>query len=97
MLNAGTKFERPPTMPTTSVSNRDELSVAASGTHLRNRAILVCLCWVLLAISISREFSTTYRGQIVAFCNEHCRDEFAADPEKYPSDRTFFDRIIDDQ
>ena len=37
---------------------------------------------------------TEYRGYTVGFCNTHCRDDFAADPEKCESDRAAFDAII---
>lgn len=37
---------------------------------------------------------TKYRGHVVGFCNTHCRDDFADDPEASPEDREFFDRLI---
>jgi len=37
---------------------------------------------------------TEYRGVVVGFCNTHCRDDFAADPEASPEDREFFDGLI---
>ncbi len=38
---------------------------------------------------------TKYRGQTVGFCNQHCRDDFAANVADRPNDRKFFDKIID--
>lgn len=37
---------------------------------------------------------TTYKGQVVGFCNPTCRNEFAANPEAYLCDRTYFDALI---
>ena len=37
---------------------------------------------------------TTYRGYTVGFCNEHCRDDFAANIDERPGDRAFFDAAI---
>ena len=37
---------------------------------------------------------TTYRCQTVGFCNPGCRNEFAANPDNYPEDRTYFDTLI---
>lgn len=37
---------------------------------------------------------TTYRGVTVGFCNQHCRDDFAANVEERPADREFFDDIL---
>ena len=37
---------------------------------------------------------TTYRGVTVGFCNEHCRDDFAAHVEERLQDREFFDAIL---
>ena len=37
---------------------------------------------------------TNYKGQIIGFCNPGCRDEFAANPEAYPGDRTYFETLI---
>ena len=36
----------------------------------------------------------TYRGFTVGFCNQHCRDDFAANVEERPRDRAFFDEIL---
>lgn len=33
---------------------------------------------------------TMYLGAVVGFCNPHCRDEFAADPEKPSKARDYF-------
>ena len=38
---------------------------------------------------------TEYRGFIVGFCNQHCRDDFATDPEACPDDRAYFDALIE--
>ena len=45
---------------------------------------------------VSADSHTTYRGVVVAFCNPHCRDDFAADPEACPEDRAFFDALLKD-
>lgn len=37
---------------------------------------------------------TTYRGQVVGFCNPHCRDDFAAHADQRPRDRAYFDALI---
>lgn len=37
---------------------------------------------------------TEYRGFTVGFCNQHCRDDFAANVANRESDRVFFDGII---
>ena len=37
---------------------------------------------------------TTYRGYTVGFCNEGCRDDFAANIADRPDDRRFFDLAI---
>jgi hypothetical protein len=37
---------------------------------------------------------TEYRGFIVGFCNIGCRDDFAANTEDCPKDRSYFDVII---
>jgi YHS domain-containing protein len=44
---------------------------------------------------VATDSLTTYRGRVVGFCNPHCRDDFAAQPESCPDDRAFFDRILD--
>jgi YHS domain-containing protein len=44
---------------------------------------------------VSADCLTTYRGEVVGFCNPHCRDDFAAHPEQCPDDRAFFDEILD--
>jgi hypothetical protein len=36
-----------------------------------------------------------YRGKVVGFCNQHCRDDFAAHVDQRPDDRSFFDAILD--
>jgi len=38
-----------------------------------------------------------YRGYTVGFCNQHCRDDFAANIEQRPNDRKFFDDAISKQ
>lgn len=43
---------------------------------------------------VAADSLTTYRGFVVGFCNPHCRDEFAADPEGHEADRAFFDALI---
>ncbi|NEO88104.1 MAG: YHS domain-containing protein [Spirulina sp. SIO3F2] len=37
---------------------------------------------------------TTYREHTVGFCNPGCRNEFAANPDLYPSDRAYFDTLL---
>lgn len=37
---------------------------------------------------------TSYRGVLVGFCNPHCRDEFAENPEKESTAKTYFDTLI---
>ena len=37
---------------------------------------------------------TTYRGHVVGFCNQGCRDNFASDIDKHTSDKTYFDTVI---
>ena len=44
---------------------------------------------------VSPDSLTDYRGKIVGFCNPGCRDDFEKNPEAYPEDRAFFDKLID--
>lgn len=37
---------------------------------------------------------TIYQGHTVGFCNPGCRNEFASNPDAYPSDRTYFDTLL---
>ncbi|MEO0434131.1 MAG: YHS domain-containing protein [Cyanobacteria bacterium J06656_5] len=37
---------------------------------------------------------TTYRGHTVGFCNPHCSQDFAANPDAHPSDRAYFDTLL---
>lgn len=37
---------------------------------------------------------TTYRGLVVGFCNQGCRDDFAANVDERPDDRRYFDVLI---
>lgn len=37
---------------------------------------------------------TRYRGLCVGFCNPHCRDDFAANPDVCSADRRYFDDLI---
>ena len=39
---------------------------------------------------------TEYRGYVVGFCNTHCRDDFAANIDDRPADRSVFDALIAD-
>jgi hypothetical protein len=38
---------------------------------------------------------TEYRGYVVGFCNQHCRDDFAAHVDERPADREYFDAVIE--
>ncbi len=46
---------------------------------------------------ISKDALTEYRGFVVGFCNTGCRDDFAANLDKRPSDRQYFDVLIKEQ
>ena len=37
-----------------------------------------------------------YRGHTVGFCNQDCRDKFAANPDGYKDAKALFDERIDD-
>jgi hypothetical protein len=37
---------------------------------------------------------TAYRGFVVGFCNQHCRDDFQANVSSRPKDTIYFDAII---
>ena len=37
---------------------------------------------------------TTYRGLVVGFCNQGCRDDFVANVNKRPEDQRYFDVLI---
>lgn len=37
---------------------------------------------------------TRYRGLCVGFCNPHCRDDFAANPDACADDRRYFEILI---
>ncbi len=37
---------------------------------------------------------TTYRDQVVGFCNPHCRDDFQANVNDRPKDTIYFDTVI---
>ena len=37
---------------------------------------------------------TRYRGLVVGFCNQHCRDDFAAHVPQRPLDTRYFDALI---
>lgn len=43
---------------------------------------------------VSADALTRYRGHTVGFCNPACRDDFAADPQRHPHDRGWFDALI---
>lgn len=43
---------------------------------------------------IKSDSLTIYKGHTVGFCNPHCCQEFMANPDNYPSDRTYFDTLI---
>ena len=43
---------------------------------------------------IREDSLTIYRGNTVGFYNSHCCQEFAANPDAYPSDRAYFDTLL---
>lgn len=45
---------------------------------------------------VSNDSLTIYRGHTVGFCNTHCRDDFAANVNDRPDDRSVFDKLIED-
>jgi hypothetical protein len=40
---------------------------------------------------------TLYRGLTVGFCNNGCRNDFAASMQEFPNDRHYFDTLIKEQ
>ena len=44
---------------------------------------------------VAADSLTRYREVTVGFCNQHCRDDFAANVESRSKDRAFFDKLID--
>ncbi|HEX8735259.1 MAG TPA: hypothetical protein VF721_08065 [Pyrinomonadaceae bacterium] len=37
---------------------------------------------------------SNYRGFVVGFCNQHCRDDFQANVSERPKDTIYFDAVI---